>query len=70
MNNLAQTESKTESSRGKELILSFMFADRAERRAVFNHINAFLQISRNAERVFWLKMRYTLERIAENVQGM
>lgn len=44
------------------LIHQFESADVSERLAILNHISAFLHICGRSERVFWLNLRYRLER--------
>ncbi len=74
MNNLTQTQQDAKQAylnrQSEQMLKMYNVADSNERKAVANHINAFLPIVSEAEKIFWLKFLNKLERIDEKPKGL
>lgn len=69
MENLTQIQQQTKAAfleiQKEKVIENFRFSNATERAAVIQNIDSFLPPCIKSERVFWLKVRYALERISE-----
>lgn len=73
MENLTQQQkdAKTEYLEKQQatMLANYEKADCEERKAIIKQVDSFLPVTRSKdERIFWLKFRYSLERLNEKVQ--
>lgn len=73
MENLTQIQKDAKAAfleiQKEKVINNYRNSNTPERAAVIRSIDSFLETCGESERVFWLKIRYTLERINETEQG-
>ena len=69
MNNLTQTQQDAKqaylSKQLEQTIVRYENADTNERKAVIRHIDSFIPNEPKESKIFWLKLRYRLERMNE-----
>ncbi len=71
MNNLTQTQQDAKQAyldrQQSEMLATYQNATEDERKAVIKQIDAFLSVVPKDAKNFWLKFRYKLERLNEQI---
>jgi hypothetical protein len=71
MNNLAQTQQDAKQAyldyQREQMLDQYKQADATERGAIIRQIDSFLSTLPKDAKIFWLKFRYQLERLNENL---